>query len=95
MSAQTLTISLLFLNIKCSHFVSAGTTKEHLGFALALGVPVFVVVSKVDQCRHILTERTVKQLEKILKSPGCKKIPVRIQSDDDAITCASNFDTEK
>ncbi|XP_067681273.1 GTP-binding protein 2-like [Haliotis asinina] len=72
-----------------------GTTKEHLGFALALGVPVFVVVSKVDQCRHVLIERTVKQLEKILKSPGCKKIPVRILNDDDAITCASNFDTEK
>lgn len=27
-----------------------GTTKEHLGLALALSVPVFVVVTKIDMC---------------------------------------------
>ena len=47
--------------------MSAGTTKEHLGFALALKVPIFVVVTKVDKCRKFLIEKTVSQLEKILK----------------------------
>ncbi|XP_053375887.1 GTP-binding protein 2-like [Mercenaria mercenaria] len=73
----------------------AGTTKEHLGFALALKVPVFVVVTKIDMCRKFLIEKTVSQLEKILKSPGCKKIPVRVETEDDAITAAQNFDSEK
>ncbi|XP_052769653.1 GTP-binding protein 2-like [Mya arenaria] len=73
----------------------AGTTKEHLGFALALKVPIFVVVTKVDMCRKFFIEKTVSQLEKILKSPGCKKIPVRIANEDDAITAAQNFDTDK
>ncbi|XP_055956923.1 GTP-binding protein 2 [Patella vulgata] len=72
-----------------------GTTKEHLGFALALGVPVFVVVTKVDMCRKFMIEKTVKQLEHILKSPGCKKIPMRIENEDDAITAATSFDTQK
>lgn len=27
-----------------------GMTKEHLGLALALNVPVFVVVTKIDMC---------------------------------------------
>ena len=27
-----------------------GMTKEHLGLALALSVPVFVVVTKIDMC---------------------------------------------
>ncbi|WAR18779.1 GTPB2-like protein [Mya arenaria] len=72
----------------------AGTTKEHLGFALALKVPIFVVVTKVDMCRKFFIEKTVSQLEKILKSPGCKKIPVRIANEDDAITAAQNFDTD-
>ena len=68
-----------------------GTTKEHLGFALALGVPIFVVVSKVDMCRESQVERTVRQMEKILKSPGCKKVPMRVECEDDAVTAAANF----
>ena len=27
-----------------------GMTKEHLGLALALSVPIFVVVTKIDMC---------------------------------------------
>lgn len=74
---------------------TAGTTKEHLGFALALKVPIFVVVTKVDMCRKFIIEKTVTQLEKILKSPGCKKIPVRIDTEDDAVTAAQNFDSHR
>lgn len=73
----------------------AGTTKEHLGFALALKVPVFVVVTKIDMCRKFMINKTITQLEKILKSPGCKKIPVRVDSEDDAITAAQNFDSDR
>ncbi|KAL4238582.1 GTP binding protein [Mactra antiquata] len=73
----------------------AGTTKEHLGFALALNVPIFVVVTKIDMCRKFMIEKTVTQLEKILKGPGCKKIPVRIDSEDDAITAAQNFESNR
>lgn len=68
-----------------------GTTKEHLGFALALDVPIFVVVNKIDLCRGYQVERTIRQLEKVLKSPGCKKIPFRIETEDDAMTVATNF----
>lgn len=71
----------------------AGTTKEHLGYALALGVPVIVVVNKVDLCPAPSLQRLLNQLENILKSPGCKKIPVRINSEDDAITVASSLDS--
>ena len=62
---------------------------------MALKVPVFVVITKIDMCRKFVIQKTVTQLEKILKGPGCKKIPVRIESDDDAITAAQNFDSEK
>ncbi|KAK3094036.1 hypothetical protein FSP39_023275 [Pinctada imbricata] len=73
----------------------AGTTREHLGFALALNVPIFVVVTKIDMCRRFMIEKTVSQIEKILKSPGCKKIPLRIKTDDDVITAAANFDDDR
>ena len=84
---------IICISILC--LLSAGTTKEHLGFALALKVPVFVVVSKIDMCRKFMIEKTISQLEKILKSPGCRKIPVRINSEDDAITAAQNFDSDR
>nr|KAG5704212.1 hypothetical protein BaRGS_012500 [Batillaria attramentaria] len=72
----------------------AGTTKEHLGYALALRVPVIVVVNKVDLCPAPSLQRLLRQLENILKSPGCKKIPVYISSEDDAITVASSLDSK-
>ncbi|ELT99327.1 hypothetical protein CAPTEDRAFT_18841 [Capitella teleta] len=68
-----------------------GTTREHLGFALALGVPFFVVVSKVDMCRPIQVERTMKQLERLLKGPGCKRMPFRIHTEADAVAAGDNF----
>jgi GTPase len=72
-----------------------GTTKEHLGFALALGVPTFVVVTKIDACRTAQTERTLHQLERTLKGPGCRRIPIRVETVDDACTAASNFHSER
>lgn len=54
-----------------------------------------MVVTKIDMCRKFIIEKTISQLEKILKSPGCKKIPVRIESEDDAVTAAQNFDTHR
>ncbi|KAK0535665.1 hypothetical protein OC834_001436 [Tilletia horrida] len=55
-----------------------GMSKEHLGIALALSVPVAVVVTKIDMCPPNILEQTIKQLTKILKSPGCRKTPVFI-----------------
>ena len=75
--------------------IAAGTTKEHLGYAMALGVPVMVVVNKVDLCPDSSVQRLLRQLETILKSPGCKKIPFRVHNLDDAITVASNMDNNK
>jgi len=76
-------------------FLLVGTTKEHLGFALALRVPTFVVVTKIDMCRGTQVERTLKQLERTLKGPGCRKVPLRVESVDDAVTAATNFSSQK
>ncbi|KAG5277988.1 hypothetical protein AALO_G00093620 [Alosa alosa] len=73
-----------------------GTTREHLGLAMALKVPIFVVVSKVDVCvcgsgaRGAL-ERTLRQLERLLKQPGCAKVPLLVANADDAVTAAQQF----
>uniref|UniRef100_A0A8C2ZHI1 GTP binding protein 2 n=1 Tax=Cyclopterus lumpus TaxID=8103 RepID=A0A8C2ZHI1_CYCLU len=69
----------------------AGTTREHLGLAMALKVPIFIVISKVDLCTRATVERTVRQLERVLKQPGCNKVPIVISSADDAVTAAQQF----
>lgn len=70
---------------------SVGTTREHLGLAMALKVPIFIVVSKVDLCTKATVERTVRQLERVLKQPGCNKIPLVVNCEDDAVTSAQQF----
>ena len=72
-----------------------GLLVEHLGLALALSVPVFVVVTKIDMCPPNVLQDTMKLLLRVLKSPGCRKIPVLVQNSDDVITSASNFTSER
>lgn len=72
-----------------------GMTKEHLRLALALNVPVYIVVTKVDMCPPTVLEETMTLLMKILKSPGCRKVPMLVSSEDDVVVCASNFVSER
>uniref|UniRef100_UPI00358E8AB3 GTP-binding protein 1 isoform X1 n=1 Tax=Myxine glutinosa TaxID=7769 RepID=UPI00358E8AB3 len=72
-----------------------GMTKEHLGLALALNVPVFVVVTKIDMCPPNVLQETLRHLQRLLKSPGCRKIPVLVQCTDDVVVTATNFTSER
>lgn len=72
-----------------------GMAKEHLGLALALNVPVYVVVTKIDMCPPNVLQETLKMLQKLLKSPGCRKIPVLVQSLDDVVVSATNFTSQR
>ncbi|CAF4199130.1 unnamed protein product [Rotaria socialis] len=65
------------------------------GLALALGVPVFVIVTKIDMAPPNVLQETMRLLQRILKSSGVRKIPLLIQNNDDVITCATNFTSER
>ena len=49
-----------------------GMSKEHLAITLALSVPVAVVISKIDMTPANVLQETIKQLVKVLKSPGSR-----------------------
>ncbi|KAG8229346.1 hypothetical protein J437_LFUL007154 [Ladona fulva] len=72
-----------------------GMTKEHLGLALALSVPVFVVVTKIDMCPANVLADTLSLLLRVLKSPGCRKVPVIVRNADDVLLSATNFVSER
>lgn len=52
----------------------AGTTREHLGLALALDVPIIIIVNKIDLASTEMLENTISSLESLLKSAACKKV---------------------
>ncbi|KAK2627356.1 hypothetical protein QTJ16_003322 [Diplocarpon rosae] len=68
-----------------------GMSKEHLGIALALNVPVMVVITKIDICPPQILEQTIQQITKILKSPAARKIPIFIKNREDCINTATQF----
>ncbi len=53
-------------------------TKEHLGIALALKVPFFFVITKVDMVEKETIKKTLKQLITITKSHVVNKKPLVI-----------------
>ncbi|MGC9049441.1 GTP-binding protein [Pyrobaculum sp.] len=63
-------------------------TKEHLGIAVALGVPVFVVVTRIDIAPEEVFRRTVDEVVKILKMPGVSKIPYVVKDVSDVVLAA-------
>ncbi|KAL6758071.1 GTP binding protein [Haematococcus lacustris] len=71
-----------------------GMCKEHMGVALALKVPVFFVISKVDICPDHILKQTVQTLTSILKKPGVRKKPFLVRSVDDVLLCARNMNTD-
>lgn len=72
-----------------------GMSKEHLGVALALAVPVLVCITKIDMTPPHILEATVKQLTKILRSPGCRKTPIFIESSEQAVDAALRLGHER
>lgn len=72
-----------------------GMSKEHLGIALALNVPVMVVITKIDICPPQILQQTITQLTKILKSPGARKIPIFIKNREECINTATQFISQR
>ena len=72
-----------------------GMSKEHLGIALALNVPIMVVITKIDICPPQILEQTITQIQKILKSPGARKIPIFIKNHEECINTATQFVSQR
>ena len=63
----------------------AGTTLDHLNLALALGVPFFIVVTKIDVTAKNVLARTLEQLMSVLLL-NAKRNPLVITDCDSALS---------
>lgn len=61
-------------------------SREHLGIALALSIPIFIVVTKIDMAPANVYEENMLQLCKLLKSKAVNKSPVVMKSEQDVAT---------
>lgn len=52
---------------------------------------MFIVVTKIDMCPPNILEQTIKQLEKILKSSGCRKAPLFVNDMPDVFLALDRF----
>ncbi|PIA16181.1 GTP binding protein, partial [Coemansia reversa NRRL 1564] len=73
----------------------AGMAKEHLGLALALNIPVFVVITKIDMCPPNVLDTTLKQLTRVLRSSGCRKLPIAVSDRKSVVMAASRFVSQR
>ena len=66
-------------------------TREHLGVVLALNIPVFCVVTKIDLCPTNVLKRTRNQVFKLFKNSGTigKKLPMNVRTEEDIETLFS------
>ena len=59
--------------------------------AIALNVPLFVVVTKVDLCPEPVMKETMKQLSRLLKLPGARKQPYAVRTIDELMMAVRGF----
>ena len=69
-------------------------TQEHLQYAIALEVPFFIIMTKVDMTPKAKVQNTLENLKKFLSNVGSKKVPLVVKNSDDIITAVSNTPKE-
>jgi len=57
-------------------------TKEHIGVANALGLPMIVVFTKMDLAPEEVFQTNLTKMTKIMKT-ACQKVPVLIKNEND------------
>ncbi|RLE94185.1 MAG: GTP-binding protein [Thermoprotei archaeon] len=65
--------------------------REHLGICVALGIPVFAVVTKIDMVADEVLKRTIEELRYVATIPGVSKLPFEVRRLDDAVVAARHM----
>lgn len=76
---------------------NAGVTKmtrEHIGVAVALDIPILCVMTKVDMAPDNVLQQSKKQLFRILKCSAARRTPYHVQSEADVDTCLAKVSTK-
>ncbi|KAH8617371.1 Elongation factor Tu GTP binding domain [Trypanosoma vivax] len=70
-------------------------TKEHIALCLALKIPFFVVVTRIDSTPENVQQETLASIHKLLKVPTVRKLPYPVQRVDDVVLSAKNLRNDR
>mmetsp|Transcript_36340 Transcript_36340/g.82339 ORF Transcript_36340/g.82339 Transcript_36340/m.82339 type:complete len:384 (+) Transcript_36340:559-1710(+) len=70
-------------------------SREHLGIALALRIPISIVVTKIDIAPPNVYEENMNFLCKLMKSTAVKKEPIVVKSEEDVLMAAQSQTPDK
>jgi GTPase len=66
-------------------------TREHLGLTLALRLPFFIVITKIDLAPPNVREETISRISRILKSANVRKMPYLVNDEEGVISCSKQM----
>ena len=71
-------------------------TKEHIFLCVTLRIPFIIVVTKIDICkaRQNVLKETIQSINKFLKYPGIRRIPVPVKTQEDISLSCKNIYSE-
>lgn len=73
-------------------------TKEHIFLCITLGIPFAIIVTKIDMVKEQgienVYEKTMEDIQRVIKHPGIRRQPIRVENDDDILICARQVHTE-
>lgn len=85
----------------CLILIAANTginimTQEHIFLCVTLNIPFAIIITKIDICnnRQNILQNTINSVNKLLKMPGLRRIPYKINNLDDVILCSKNVKSE-
>jgi GTPase len=71
-------------------------TKEHIFLCMALKIPFFIIITKIDLVidKPDILKKTVSSIISIIKHPGVRRIPLKIKNESDIIRSSIHMHTE-
>eukprot|EP00743_Colponemidia_sp_Colp-15_P004948 GILK01005333.1.p1 GENE.GILK01005333.1~~GILK01005333.1.p1 ORF type:complete len:617 (+),score=118.15 GILK01005333.1:101-1951(+) len=71
------------------------TTEEHIGIALSLAVPIFIVVTKVDIASESTLHHTMVTLTHLLRADNNRLTPIEVKEQSDILMCVRSLHSER
>eukprot|EP01064_Diplonema_japonicum_P022938 TRINITY_DN3323_c3_g1_i1.p1 TRINITY_DN3323_c3_g1~~TRINITY_DN3323_c3_g1_i1.p1 ORF type:complete len:587 (+),score=85.97 TRINITY_DN3323_c3_g1_i1:64-1761(+) len=70
-------------------------TKEHLGLCFAVKIPVFGVITRIDNCPEEVFKNTLATFKSLFRQTGSKKIPYVVKTPEDVLISVKNIQDDK
>lgn len=73
-------------------------TREHIFLCITLNIPFAIIVTKIDMVElqgiKNVYEQTIQDIQTLIRCPGVRRQPIKVENDDDVLICAKQVHTE-